>query len=254
MHALFRHLPSTAARVSCAGSRETRGEPLNPMDPRTEKPARTSPVRTPPDWRVALLCGALILHVPGARAMEPEQVPARLLTPVSVVWPDDALFAESVLLASNAERARYGVPPLIYDPMLGQVAADQARNMALLRTLSHSLPIEGQEGYRQRLRRLGVRYRAAAENIAIGKLYQLLGRPISRASEGCAFTYGDTGAPVPIHSYASLGAEVVTRWMASPQHRVSLLSPKYSRLGVGIGGDPEGTGCGDLYMAQTFAD
>ena len=189
-----------------------------------------------------------------AGAIEPGAVPARLDAPVSAEGPDGALFAEAVLLYANAERARAGLAPLAYDGGLGSAAAEQAANMARLRTLGHVLPVEGQSDIRARLRGAGVRYRAAAENIALGKLYRLLGRPISTRSTGCAFTYGDTGAPVPIHSYASLGAEVVARWLASPGHRVSLLSPTYRRSGVGIGGDPTGTGCGDLYMAQTFAD
>ena len=86
------------------------------------------------------------------------------------------------------------------------------------------------------------------------KVYRLLGRPISTKSTGCHFTYGDTREPVPIHTYASLAEQVVNRWLKSPKHRASLLSPNYRRLGAGIGVDRSGPACGDVYLVQDFAD
>ena len=59
---------------------------------------------------------------------------------------------------------------------------------------------------------------------------------------------------MPIHTYASLAREVVARWLASPKHRASLLSKSYQRLGAGVGVDPHGPACGDLYLVQDFAD
>ena len=86
------------------------------------------------------------------------------------------------------------------------------------------------------------------------KVYRLLGRPISMSSRGCDFLYGDTMQPVPVHTYASLAEQVVSRWLASPKHRASLLSPTYQRLGAGVGVDREGPACGDFYLVQDFAD
>ena len=57
-----------------------------------------------------------------------------------------------------------------------------------------------------------------------------------------------------MHTYASLAQEVVSRWLASPKHRQSLLSPAYQRLGAGVGVDPSGPACGDFYLVQNFAD
>ena len=133
-------------------------------------------------------------------------------------------------------------------------AADHARNMARLRTHSHVLPVRGQRDLSQRIHRQSLQFRQAAENIAMDKVYRLLGRPISVAHEGCRFTYGDTREPVPPHTYASLASEVVDRWLASPKHRASLLSKTYQRLGAGLGVDPGGPACGDFYLVQDFAD
>jgi uncharacterized protein YkwD len=126
--------------------------------------------------------------------------------------------------------------------------------MARLRTHSHVLPVKGQKDLSQRLHRQSLKFRLAGENIAQDKVFRLLGRPISAKHDGCRFTYGDTGRPVPRHNYASLAEQVVNRWLKSPKHRESLLSKKFSRLGAGVAADPDGPACGDFYLVQAFAD
>jgi uncharacterized protein YkwD len=179
---------------------------------------------------------------------------ARLDRPVSLERPDQALFAEAVLIYSNEARRQHGRAALQADPRLVRAAADHARNMARLRTHSHFLPVRGQADLSQRMHRQSLDFRKAAENIAMDKVYRLLGRPISMVHQGCSFTYDDTGTPVPVHTYASLAEEVVARWLASPKHRASLLSPGFRRLGAGLGVDPKGPACGDFYLVQNFAD
>lgn len=195
---------------------------------------------------------ALLAHALPAAAMGP--VPARLNQPISTQGIDPALFNEAVLLFSNAARQQYGRAPLKVDPALAQAATDHARNMARLRTHSHELPVRGQARLKQRMKRQSVSYRMAAENIAMDKVYRLLGRPISVTHRGCNFVYNDTKTTVPIHTYASLAQQVVSRWLASPKHRDSLLSRKFVRLGSGAGVDPGGSACGDVYLVQNFAD
>ena len=178
----------------------------------------------------------------------------RLDQPVPLERPDQALFAEAVLIYSNEARRQHGRAALRPDPRLVRAAADHARNMARLRTHSHFLPVRGQADLSQRMHRQSLEFRKAAENIAMDKVYRLLGRPISMVHQGCSFTYGDTRTPVPVHTYASLAQEVVARWLASPKHRASLLSPSFQRLGAGVGVDPKGPACGDFYLVQNFAD
>lgn len=180
--------------------------------------------------------------------------PTRFDVPVALDDPDQALFAEAVLYYSNAARQAYGRARLAGDTRLTRAAGDHARNMARLRTHAHVLPVRGQRDLGQRMHRQSLDFRLAAENIAKDKVFRLLGRPISVAHEGCRFTYGDTGAPVPRHTYASLAEQVVRRWLASPGHRASLLSKQFRRLGAGIAVDPAGPACGDFYLVQTFAD
>ena len=181
-------------------------------------------------------------------------LPPRLNQPVALDRPDQSLFNEAVLLYSNAVRRDHGRAPLKADPGLSRAAVDHARNMARLRTHSHVLPVRGQADLVQRLNRQSLTFRQGAENIAMDKVYRLLGRPISVQHEGCRFVYGDTKEAVPPHTYASLAQQVVSRWLASPKHRVSLLNARYQRLGAGVGVDRAGPACGDFYLVQDFAD
>jgi uncharacterized protein YkwD len=182
------------------------------------------------------------------------KVPNRLHQPISLQRPDQSLFNEAVLIYSNQIRQQHGRRLLRLDPGLSRAAADHAENMARLRTHSHVLPVRGQRDLSQRMHRQSLEFRKAAENIAMDKVYRLLGRPISVKHDGCRFVYDDTKVAVPIHTYASLAREVVARWLASPGHRASLLSKSYQRLGAGVGVDPQGPACGDLYLVQDFAD
>lgn len=183
-----------------------------------------------------------------------ETLPARLDVPVRLDAPDQSLFGEAVLYFSNRARTAHGAAALHPDAGLARAAGDHARNMARLRTHSHVLPVRGQRDLGQRIHRQSLSFRLAAENIAMDKVLRLLGRPIAIAHEGCRFTYGDTGAPVPAHTYASLARQVVDRWLASPKHRASLLSTRFTRFGAGIAVDPAGPACGDFYLVQDFAD
>jgi uncharacterized protein YkwD len=208
-----------------------------------------------PIWPVIAAALLLAACAPsGPSAVDDPALPSRFHKPVSPAALDAGLFDEAVLAYVNGERARVGRAPLRRDARLHRAAQDHARNMADLRTHSHRLPVEGQGRLVNRMDRQGVRYRIAGENIAMEKLYRLVGRPISIASEGCRFTYADTREPVPVHTYATLAQSAVQRWMASPKHRDSMLRSDFSRMGTGLGIDAAGQACGDVYLVQNFAD
>ena len=201
-------------------------------------------------WMVSAL--ALLLAQPGD-ASEP-RLGERFDRPIVGGPLDPDLFDAAVTAFANAERRAHGRAALKSDARLLRAAAAHAHNMAQLRRHSHRLPVAGEGRLVQRMDRNGVRFRMAAENIGMEKVLRLLGRPIAMKSDGCRFTYADTGAPVPVHTYASLARSAVARWMASPGHRASLLSPEFRRIGSGVALDPKGPACGDVYLVQNFAD
>jgi uncharacterized protein YkwD len=197
---------------------------------------------------------ALVLAVAGTAAASEPGLGRRHQTPITSGAFDVALFDTAVAHYANAARRAHGRPALARDDRLLRAAAAHAQNMAALRIHSHRLPVTGEGRLVQRMDRNGVRYRTAAENIGMEKVLRLLGRPIAASGRGCAFAYADDGAPVPVHSYASLAQSAVARWMASPKHRASLLSKSFRRIGSAAAIDPTGPACGDVYLVQNFAD
>ncbi|MBP7240809.1 CAP domain-containing protein [Amaricoccus sp.] len=178
--------------------------------------------------------------------------PARFDRPVGPEGPDERLFQEAVLFYVNVERRRAGQRSLANDAKLARVAAGHAANMAAHRLMSHRLAVPKGGKLVERLQGNGVPYRRAGENIAMDKAFRLVGRPISTRAVGCAFTYADTGEPVPRHTHASLATAAVTRWMNSKGHRDNILDPNFRRMGAGAAIDPGGPACGDVYLAQNF--
>jgi uncharacterized protein YkwD len=202
----------------------------------------------------ASLFAALALAATLAAPVQGSELPARFNVAIRTEAPDQALFGEALLLVSNQARRAHGRAALAADPRLARAAVDHASNMARLRTHAHVLPVRGQRDLGQRMHRQSLRFRLAGENIARDKVLRLLGRPIAATYRGCEFTYGDTGAPVPRHTYASLAEQVVRRWLGSPRHRASLLSSAYTRFGAGLAVDQGAPACGDVYLVQNFAD
>jgi uncharacterized protein YkwD len=74
---------------------------------------------------------------------------------------------QRVEAALNALRAAQGLPPVAFDPALAAVARRHSEEMLARRTLAHVLP--GSGDLAARLRRAGIGYRRAVENVARGR-------------------------------------------------------------------------------------
>lgn len=129
---------------------------------------------------------------PEVPEVEPEQKPETEVP--SSVHSYEAKVVELV----NAERAKNGLSPLTLDAELCQKARVKSQDMAENNYFSHTSPTYGSPF--DMMKKLGITYRSAGENIAMG--------------------------------YATPEA-VVRAWMNSEGHRANILSEKYTRLGVG---------------------
>ena len=103
-----------------------------------------------------------------------------------------------VVALVNQERAAYGLSPLTLSTDLSDGARLKSQDMRDNRYFDHNSPTYGTPF--EMMRSLGITYRAAAENIAMGY----------RTAEA-----------------------VVDGWMNSPGHRANILSDKYTEIGVG---------------------
>jgi uncharacterized YkwD family protein/spore coat assembly protein SafA len=107
-------------------------------------------------------------------------------------------FAQQVIDLINQERTKNGLGKLIANAELSKVASLKAQEMRDKNYFSHQSPTYGSPF--EMLRKFGITYRIAEENIASGQ---------------------------------ATPQEVVRSWMNSPQHRQNILNPQITQTGVG---------------------
>ncbi len=108
-------------------------------------------------------------------------------------------YEQQVVELTNKERAKYGLPPLQVDLALSKVAREKSRDMAVNHYFSHNSPTYGSPF--EMMKKFGISYTAAGENIAKGQ----------RTPQ-----------------------EVVNAWMNSEGHRANILNKNFTHIGVGF--------------------
>lgn len=108
-----------------------------------------------------------------------------------------ASFSTKVVTLVNQQRAKAGLKPVKISTKLSASALKKAKDMKVNRYFSHNSPILGTPF--QLMKKLGITYRYAAENIAMGQ---------------------------------SSPAQVMKDWMNSKAHRSIIMSSKYKYIGV----------------------
>ncbi|MEY2191986.1 CAP domain-containing protein [Neobacillus sp. BF23-41] len=142
----------------------------------------------------------------------PTQEPAQTATPqpvqqqpVTATPPSStpttsslSAYEQKVVDLTNQERAKNGLSALKVDVTLSKMAHEKSRDMSANGYFSHTSPTYGSQF--DMMKKYGITYRYAGENIAMGQ----------RTPE-----------------------EVVKAWMNSEGHRKNILSPNYNYIGVG---------------------
>jgi uncharacterized YkwD family protein len=128
---------------------------------------------------------------PTQKAVEQKQTTAPASSQVSA-------FEQQVLDLTNQERAKIGVPALNLDVELSKVAREKSRDMQAKGYFDHNSPTYGSPF--DMMKKFGVSYRTAGENIAMGQ---------------------------------QSPQEVVTAWMNSEGHRKNILNANYTHIGIG---------------------
>jgi uncharacterized YkwD family protein len=117
--------------------------------------------------------------------------------PAQQAAPSVSQFAQQVANLVNQERAKAGLKPLTMDSALSKVAMDKAVDMYQNHYFSHTSPTYGSPF--DMMKRYGITFRTAGENIAMGQ----------RSPQ-----------------------EVMQQWMNSQGHRANILNPNFSKIGV----------------------
>lgn len=106
---------------------------------------------------------------------------------------------QEVVDLTNKERAKEGLKALQIDVKLTQSAQAKSQDMKNNNYFSHTSPTYGSPF--DQMKSLGITYKSAGENIAMGQ---------------------------------RSAAEVVKAWMESPGHRENIMNPSYTHIGVGL--------------------
>ena len=115
--------------------------------------------------------------------------------------PRAIIVAESVLGHTNAERYREGLPFLMSNPLLSQIAREKMYDMFAYQYFAHESPNGVTVG--DQAKKVGYEYILVGENLALGDF--------------------------------DSSKHVVDAWMDSPGHRKNILSPTYSEIGIAAG-------------------
>ena len=115
----------------------------------------------------------------------------------------------------NAQRRRQGLPSLVYNAQLDQMATIQAQNMAHFQKMEHVIPEASLPTMTDRARYVAYPFGRLAENVALG------------------FPDAET---------------VVQGWMTSKGHRANILNSDVLETGIAIAR----SSAGGLYYCQVF--
>jgi uncharacterized YkwD family protein/spore coat assembly protein SafA len=120
---------------------------------------------------------------------------------------------DEIVRLVNIERSKNGLAPLTSNWQAARCARIKSQEMTDKNYFSHTSPTYGSPF--KMMESFGLRFSAAAENIAYGQ----------RTAQ-----------------------EVMNSWMNSPGHRANILSKSYTQIGVGVAKKSNGT----LYFTQMF--
>ena len=115
----------------------------------------------------------------------------------------------------NAERLHRGLPALVYNEQLNEMATIQAKNMARFQKMAHVLP--------------------GANLPTLGDRARYVAYPFGRLAENVALGYPDAES-------------VVQGWMNSKGHRANILNSDVAETGIAIAR----SSAGGLYFCQVF--
>lgn len=170
--------------------------------------------------------------------------------------PDQKLFSEALLRATNFERCKAGKANLSTHATLRKAALIHSRNMEKTKVFSHTSRAGNARTLKDRAKLANLNWRWIGENIALQNRYQFRSgvqfRIVNAAA--CQFTNGKTGQAIPAHTYASLAQSVTAQWMASKGHRQNIQSRYAGRMAATLVFDEEAANCGKFYITQVFAN
>ncbi|MEM3401645.1 MAG: CAP domain-containing protein [Candidatus Hadarchaeales archaeon] len=150
--------------------------------------------------------------------------------------------------ATNHEREKVGLPSLSWDEELARIARAHSAEMASQKQLFHVSP-DG-KGPLDRYREAG--YGLCSLSPEMGAIY-LCGENVAKVFVVRATLVEPYVGKIWEHDLKGIeeiAAEAMFAWLRSPEHKEAILSPGFTRLGVGVFLEKEE---GAVYITQNFS-
>jgi len=165
---------------------------------------------------------------------------------------NESLLDAAVRVEVNYYRCRAGLRPVRSDSNLRKIAKGHSKWMARASNMTHVSTVSGRRTFGDRMKRSGVRWRAAAENIGMVYRFRLEKQRFFGDAATCQFT-NSSGQEISPHSYTSLARYIVKLWMNSAGHRHNIMDRRMTKVGTAIALDRKARYCGTFYITQDFA-
>jgi len=174
----------------------------------------------------------------------------RLIMPEQRI--NESLLDAAVRAEVNFHRCSAGLHPVRGNSRLRKIAKGHSKWMARASNMTHRSTVSGRRTFGDRMKRSGLRWKAAAENIGMVYRFRLEKQRFFGDPGTCQFTNA-AGQKIPPHSYKSLARYIVTLWMKSPGHRHNIMDRRMTKVGTAIALDRKARYCGTYYITQDFA-
>jgi len=183
---------------------ETIQKPVQPTTTKPAQPTTTKPAQ-PTTAKPAQPTTAKPVQPTTAKPVQPTTAKPAQPATAKPAQPTPApststlsAYEQKVVTLTNQERAKQGLPALKVDSALSKVARIKSQDMYNANYFSHTSPTYGSPF--DMMKRFGISYRTAGENIAMGQ----------KTPEA-----------------------VVQAWMNSAGHRANILNSSYTHIGIG---------------------
>ncbi|MBU3143193.1 CAP domain-containing protein [Clostridium sp. CF012] len=179
--------------------------------PQATNPAKVAPAKAAPTPTKATPAKATPAKATPTKAAPTKVTPAKATTEANST--ENNKLEKEVVTLVNQERAKQGLAPLKDNLQLSNVARTKSEDMRDNNYFSHTSPTYGSPF--DMMKKFGITYSAAGENIAMGQ---------------------------------PTAASVMNGWMNSPGHKANILSANFTEIGVGVAKDKSGS----IYWTQQF--
>lgn len=175
-------------------------EVVTPAKPAEEKPVINEPVQEKPVVKEPVKETPAVQE-PAVQQPAPTVKEPVVQKPTTEVKEEVKVTSEiqQVVNLTNQERAKAGLKALQIDTKLTQSAQAKSQDMKNKNYFSHTSPTYGSPF--DQMKSMGITYKSAAENIAMGQRN---------------------------------AAEVVDAWMKSPGHKANIMNGSFTHIGVGL--------------------